>query len=74
MPSGLIRRAIFGDEIEQRADGAAGLLARLQFQHLPEQNQHGDDGRSLEIDGDRAVMAAHRRREQRPATAVPTML
>ena len=28
-----------GREIEQRADGAAGLLARAQFEHLAEQHQ-----------------------------------
>ena len=50
-------------EIEQRANGAAGLLAGLQLQNLPEQHKHGDDGRRLEIDGNGAVMAAHRRRE-----------
>ena len=37
-------------EIEQRADGAAGLLARAQLQHLPEQHQHGDHGGGLEVD------------------------
>ena len=45
-------------EIEQRADGAGGLLARAQLQHLAEQHQHGDDGGRLEIDRDRAVVAA----------------
>ena len=42
-------------EIEQRADGAAGRLARAQFQHLAEQDQHGDDGGRFEIDRDGAV-------------------
>ena len=50
-------------EIEQRADRAGGRLAGAQFQHLAEQHQHGDDRGRLEIDGDRAVMAAERRRE-----------
>ena len=53
-----------GREVEQRPDGAARALARPQLEHLPEQDeQDGDDGRRLEVDGDRAVMAAERRRE-----------
>ena len=51
-------------EIEQRADRARGLLARAQLQHLAEQHQHGDDRGRLEIDRDRAAMAA----EARPGT------
>ena len=63
--------AVLGDaerglrrEIEQRADRARGLLAGAQLQHLAEQHQHGDDGGRFEIDRDRAVMPAERRREQ----------
>ena len=44
-------------------DGAGGLLARAQLQHLAEQDEHGDDGGGLEVDRDRAIMAAKRRRE-----------
>ena len=51
-------------EVEQRADGAAGLLAGAQLQHLAEQHQHGDDGGGLEVDRDRAVHAAERCREE----------
>ena len=47
-------------EVEQRADRAGGLLARAQFEHLAEQHQHGDDGGGLEIDRDRAAVAAER--------------
>ena len=50
-------------EIKERANGAAGLLAGFQLQNLSEQNKNGDDGRCLEIDGNGAVMTAHRRRE-----------
>ncbi len=64
------RVAMIGDadgglrrEIEQRADRAGGLLTRAQLQHLTEQHQHGDNGRSLEIDRDRAVVAAKHRRK-----------
>ena len=42
-------------EVEQRADGAAGLLAGAQFQHLPEQHQDGDHRRGFEIDRHDAV-------------------
>ena len=52
-----------GRKFEQRADRARRRLARAQFQHLAEQHQHGDDGGGLEIDRDRAVVAAERRRK-----------
>ena len=32
-----------GSEIEQRADGGSGALARLQFQHLTHEHQRYDD-------------------------------
>ena len=54
VPSGLMRRAVFGRKIEQCADRAARGLAGAQFEHLAEQNQHGNDGGGLEIDGDGA--------------------
>ena len=38
-------------EIEQRPQRAAGALAGAEFQHLPEQHEHGDDGGRLEVDG-----------------------
>ena len=63
------RRAVFGCKVEQRADRAGGRFAGAQLQHLPEQHQHGDDGGGLEIDRDRAVMAAERRRETGRARA-----
>ena len=63
-----------GREVEQRADRAAGLLARAQLQHLAEQHQHVIDRRRLEID-------RRRRRRRRgtpagtgPATTVATRL
>ena len=52
-PAGGLRR-----EIEQRLDGAGGLLARAQLQDLAEQHQNGDDRGRLEIDGDGAIGAA----------------
>ena len=52
-------------EIEQRADGAGGRLARAQFQHLAEQHQHGDHAGGLEIDRRRAVHAECRRENAR---------
>jgi DNA-binding FrmR family transcriptional regulator len=54
----------FRREIEQRPDRARRLRARAQFEHLPEQHQHGDDRRRFEINRDRAVGTAERRREQ----------
>ena len=50
-------------ELEQRLDRARRRLAGAQFQHLAEQHEHGDDGGGLEIDRDRAAMAAEGRRE-----------
>jgi hypothetical protein len=52
-----------GREREQRFDGARGRLAGAQLQHLAEQHQDRDDRRRLEIDRDRAVIAAERLRE-----------
>ena len=54
----------FRREAEQRADRAGGFFARAQFEHLPEQHQHGDDRRRLEIHRDRAVHVAKCRRKQ----------
>ena len=39
-------------EIEQGADRIAGAAAGAQLQHLPEQDEHGDDRRRFEIDAD----------------------
>ena len=50
-------------EIEQRADRAAGLRSRAQFEHLPEENQRGDDRRGLEIERHPAIGTAKRCRE-----------
>ena len=55
-------------EIEQRANGAAGLFAGPQLEHLAEQHEDGDDGRRFEIDGNRAVMRRASSRETDPAT------
>ena len=63
VPSGLIRRAVFGARSSSARMAPLVGLAGAQLQHLPEQHQHGDDRRRLEVDGDRAVMAAERRRE-----------
>ena len=48
----------FRRQIKQRPDRAAGAFARPQFQHLPKQHEHGDDGGSFEIDRDQAVRVA----------------
>ena len=57
-PAGGLRR-----KLEQRLDRARGRLARAQLEHLAEQHQHRDDGRRLEIDRNRAAMAAEGGRE-----------
>ena len=66
----LLFRAVAADaprglrrEVEKRADGAAGALARAQLQHLAEQDEDRDDRRRLEVDRDRAVVAAEGGRE-----------
>ena len=51
-------------EIQQRADGAARLLARLELEHLAQKHKDGDDRRGLEVDGHGAVHAAECGREQ----------
>ena len=53
-----------GRQRHQRADGAQGRGAGAQFQHLPEQHQHGDHRGGLEIKRDAAVRVAKRRRKQ----------
>ena len=51
-----------GRKVEQRADRLAGAFARAQLHHLPEQDQHDDHCRRLEIDRD----MARARRESPP--------
>ena len=47
-----------GRQVEERADGARGLRAGLELQHLAEKHERGDDGRRLEIYPDLAVRPA----------------
>ena len=63
VPSRLDAARGLGREVEQRADGAARALAGPQLEHLPEQHEHRDDRRRLEIDRDRAVVTAEGGRE-----------
>ena len=42
-------------EPEQLANRRAGAMARAQLEHLPEQHEHGDDDRGVEVGVDRAV-------------------
>ena len=44
-----------GGEIEQRADGAPGALARPEFEHLAQQHEDRDHRGGLEIDRDAAA-------------------
>jgi hypothetical protein len=55
-------RRLWG-QVQQRPDGAAGLLARPKLQHLPEQHQHGDHGGRLVVDRDQALGVPKTRRE-----------
>ena len=50
-------------EVEQRLDGARRRLPGAQFEDLAEQDENGDDGGRLEVDRDRAAVAAEGRRE-----------
>ena len=61
-------------EVEQRLDRVGGLLARPQLQHLAEQDENGDDGGRLEIDGDRAVRGCGTPAGRVPAPSVATTL
>ena len=61
-------------QVEQRPDGAAGLLARAQLQHLPEQHQHGDDRGRLEIDRRPSRRASRNAAGNRPGASVATTL
>ena len=63
VPSSPIRRAVFGARSSSALIAPEVCFARAQLQHLAEQHQHGDDGGGLEIDRDRAAMAAEGRRE-----------
>ena len=53
----------FRSQPQQRLDGRAGLAAGLQFQHLPQQNQGGDDGRRFKINSHRALFSPEGGRE-----------
>ena len=66
-PGGLRRK------IEQSADGPGSLLARPQFEDLAEQSQHRDDGRGLEIDGNRAAHFAESGGKRRGANVATTL-
>src|SRR6185437_660431 len=47
----------FRSKVQKRADRAAGLFPRAQFENLPEQDEHGDDGSGLVIHGDDSVLS-----------------
>ncbi len=48
-----------GREVEQSADGAAGLLPGAELEHLAEQHERHDDGGGLVIDRDEPMGVAH---------------
>src|SRR5690606_6523185 len=47
-------------QVEQGPDRAARLFARPQFEHLPKQDQYGDDRGRLEIDRHRSLAGSER--------------
>ena len=51
-------------KVEKRANGATGAFARPELQNLTEEHKHGDDGGSLEVNGDGSVADLKRFREQ----------
>ena len=51
-------------ETQQVLDCRTGAAARAQFEHLPEQHQHDDDRRRLEVHRDLAAMRLERGRKQ----------
>ncbi len=53
-----------GRQVQQRLQGSARVFASPQLQHLAEQHQDGDDGRSFKIDRRCARAVAERRREE----------
>ena len=69
VPSGMIRRAVLGARSSSARMAPLVRLAGAQLEHLPEQDQHRDDRGRLEVDGDRAVMAAEGGREDVRARA-----
>ena len=50
----------FRREAKQSLDGVRGLAARLEFQHLAQKHEGGDNCGGLEIYGDAAVRATER--------------
>ena len=52
-------------EVQEGANGAAGLLARPQFENLPEQHQHGDDRGGFVVDRDDAALLQTCRKQPR---------
>jgi len=63
------KAGVFRREIEQRADGAAGLRSRAQFEDLAEQHQGDDDRGRLEIERDFSFGRAEGSREDPGASA-----
>ena len=51
-------------ESEQGLDGARGLAAGAQLQHLTQEHQRGDHRGGLEVDRDHAAVSAERGRDQ----------
>ncbi len=62
-----------GRQAQQRADGAAGLPARPQLEHLAQQDQRRDHRRGLEVDRDLAVWSRNESGKRPGAIAATTL-
>src|SRR5208282_491892 len=51
-------------KMQERPDGVPGAPACAKFQNLTQQDQRGDNGGSLEIDGHNSILVSKRRREE----------
>jgi len=51
-----------GRKVEKCTDRARRVFARAQFQNLPKQHEHGDDGRRLEVDRNGSIHAESSRK------------
>ena len=50
-------------KVEKGANSAGGVFAGAQFEHLPEQHEHCDDGRGLIVDRYGSARPEHRRKK-----------
>ena len=68
-----MRKRALRRKVEERADRVPRLLARRQLQHLPDDYEHSDDRRGLEIDRRSAAMACKACGKSPGATVATTL-